>query len=195
MVTVDLDSYVDGVLAADRSTLGRAITLVESTLPDHRQQAEELLTRLLPHTGGAHRVGVSGVPGSGKSTLVDASALASSDHGHRVAVLAVDPSSSLTGGSILGDKTRMTRLAVSDARSSAPRRRPGASAASRGATRESVLVLEAAGFDVVFVETVGVGQSESGGRRHGRHVPAADARPTRVTPCRASRRACSSSPT
>ena len=116
------------MLAADRSTLGRAITLVESTRPDHQDQAQELLTRLLPHAGGAHRIGVSGVPGAGKSTFIDAVGMRLVDSGHRVAVLAVDPSSSRTGGSILGDKTRMTRLGrLRRARSSAPRRRPAAS--------------------------------------------------------------------
>jgi LAO/AO transport system kinase len=158
---VDLDAYVEGVLAADRSLLGRAITLVESTLPDHRRQAEELLSRLLPHTGGAHRVGVSGVPGSGKSTLIDAVGISLVDRGHRVAVLTVDPSSSLTGGSILGDKTRMARLAVSDAAFIRPSPTSGRLGGVTRATRESILVVEAAGFDVVFVETVGVGQSET----------------------------------
>jgi LAO/AO transport system kinase len=160
-VRVDVDAYVEGVLAADRSMLGRAITLVESTLPDHRRQAEELLARLLPHTGGAHRVGVSGVPGSGKSTLIDAIGARLVEADNRVAVLAVDPSSSLTGGSILGDKTRMTRLAVSDAAFIRPSPTSGRLGGVTRATRESILVVEAAGFDVVFVETVGVGQSET----------------------------------
>jgi LAO/AO transport system kinase len=159
--TVDLDAYVDGVLAADRSTLGRAITLVESTLPDHRRQAEELLARLLPNIGDAHRIGVSGVPGSGKSTLIDAIGTRLVEGDHRVAVLAVDPSSSVTGGSILGDKTRMTRLALSDAAFIRPSPTSGRLGGVTRATRESILVVEAAGFDVVFVETVGVGQSET----------------------------------
>jgi LAO/AO transport system kinase len=161
MVRVDVDAYVEGVRAADRSTLGRAITLVESTLPDHRQQAEEMLTRLLPHTGAAHRVGISGVPGSGKSTFIDAVGTGLVERGHRVAVLAVDPSSSLTGGSILGDKTRMARLAVSDGAFIRPSPTSGRLGGVTRATRESILVVEAAGFDVVFVETVGVGQSET----------------------------------
>jgi LAO/AO transport system kinase len=156
-----VDEYVDGVLAADRSTLGRAITLVESTRPDHRELAQQLLTRLLPHTGGAHRVGVSGAPGAGKSTFVDAvgSRLVGDDH--RVAVLAVDPSSSRTGGSILGDKTRMARLAASDAAFIRPSPTSGRLGGVTRATRQAILVVEAAGFDVVFVETVGVGQSET----------------------------------
>jgi GTPase len=160
-MTVDLDSYVAGVLAADRSTLGRAITLVESALPDHRRQAEEMLARLLPNTGGAHRIGVSGAPGSGKSTLIEAIGTRLVEGEHRVAVLAVDPSSSVTGGSILGDKTRMTRLAVSDAAFIRPSPTSGRLGGVTRATRESILVVEAAGFDVVFVETVGVGQSET----------------------------------
>ena len=160
-MAVDLDAYVDGVLAADRSTLGRAITLVESTRPDHQEQAQELLTRLLPHSGGAHRVGVSGVPGSGKSTFIDAVGTRLVDGGHRVAVLAVDPSSSRTGGSILGDKTRMTRLAGSDAAFIRPSPTSGRLGGVTRATRQAILVVEAAGFDVVFVETVGVGQSET----------------------------------
>jgi LAO/AO transport system kinase len=157
----DLDAYVDGVLAADRSTLGRAITLVESTRPDHQRQAEALLSSLLPHTGGAHRVGVSGVPGSGKSTFIDAVGTRLVESGHRVAVLAVDPSSSRTGGSILGDKTRMARLAGTDAAFIRPSPTSGRLGGVTRATRQAILVVEAAGFDVVFVETVGVGQSET----------------------------------
>jgi LAO/AO transport system kinase len=158
---MDLDGYVEGVRAADRSVLGRAITLVESTRPDHQRQAQRLLNRLLPHSGGSHRIGVSGVPGSGKSTFIDAVGMRLVDSGHRVAVLAVDPSSSRTGGSILGDKTRMARLAASDATFIRPSPTSGRLGGVTRATRESILVVEAAGFDVVFVETVGVGQSET----------------------------------
>jgi GTPase len=158
---VDLDAYIDGVLAADRSTLGRAITLVESTRPEHRQQADELLRRLLPHSGGAHRVGVSGVPGAGKSTFIDAVGTRLVGAGHRVAVLAVDPSSSRTGGSILGDRTRMGRLAGSDEAFIRPSPTSGRLGGVTRATRQAIHVVEAAGFDVVFVETVGVGQSET----------------------------------
>jgi LAO/AO transport system kinase len=156
-----VDEYVGGVLAADRSTLARAITLVESTRADHQEKAEALLSRLLPHSGGAHRVGVSGVPGSGKSTFIDAVGTRLVDIGHRVAVLAVDPSSSRTGGSILGDKTRMTRLAGADAAFIRPSPTSGRLGGVTRATRHAILVVEAAGFDVVFVETVGVGQSET----------------------------------
>ena len=161
-MAVDLDAYVDGVRAGDRSTLGRAITLVESTRADHQRQAQELLTRLLPHAGAAQRVGVSGVPGAGKSTFIDAVGMRLVDSGHRVAVLAVDPSSSRSGGSILGDKTRMTRLGTARTRAFI---RPSPTAGRLGgvtrATRQAIVVVEAAGFDVVFVETVGVGQSEA----------------------------------
>ncbi len=159
-VEPDLDEYEAGVLAADRTSLGRAITLVESTRPDHQEQAEELLRRLLPRAGGAHRIGITGVPGSGKSTFIDALGSDLTASGNRLAVLAVDPSSSRTGGSILGDKTRMARLAVDDHAFIRPSPNAGVLGGVARATRESIVVVEAAGFDVVFVETVGVGQSE-----------------------------------
>ena len=153
--------YADAIRAGDRTVLARAITLVESRRPDHRRLARALLEELLPHTGGAVRVGVTGVPGAGKSTLIDALGIRLVDAGRRVAVLAVDPSSRLSGGSILGDKTRMARLA---ARPEAFIR-PSPSAATPGGvgrrTREALLLCEAAGFDVVLVETVGVGQGET----------------------------------
>ena len=155
------DDYVDGVRAGDRATLGRAITLVESTNPDHRPLAEEVLTRLLPHTGEARRVGVSGVPGVGKSTFLEAIGTRLTGAGHRVAVLAVDPTSGRTGGSILGDKTRMTALATDEHAFVRPSPSAGTLGGVARATRESMLVCEAAGYDVVFVETVGVGQSET----------------------------------
>jgi LAO/AO transport system kinase len=158
---IDVDAYVAGVVAADRATLGRAITLVESSRPDHQEQAQELLTRLLHASGGSHRIGVSGVPGAGKSTFIDTLGTRLVDRGHRVAVLAVDPSSPRTGGSILGDRTRMTRLAASDAAFIRPSPTSGRLGGVTRATRQSILVVEAAGFDVVFVETVGVGQSEA----------------------------------
>jgi len=157
---VDLDAYEAGVLAADRTTLGRAITLVESTRRDHQEQAQELLTRLLPKAGGAHRIGITGVPGAGKSTFVDALGSELTASGNRVAVLAVDPSSTRTGGSILGDKTRMARLAVDELAFIRPSPSSGVLGGVARATRETIVIVEAAGFDVVFVETVGVGQSE-----------------------------------
>lgn len=154
-------ALVEGVLARQLRPLAKAITLIESSRPDHQRRAEAVLQALLPHTGGALRLGISGVPGVGKSTFIEALGLYLIERGHRVAVLAVDPSSSLSGGSILGDKTRMERL------SRDPRAfiRPSPSAGSLGGvaekTRETMLVCEAAGFDVVIVETVGVGQSET----------------------------------
>ncbi len=152
---------VDGVLDGDRAALGRALTLVESDHPDHRESAAELLSLLLPHSGSAHRIGVTGVPGVGKSTFIEALGTYLTSLNHRVAVQAVDPTSSVTGGSILGDKTRMQNLA-NDPRAFV---RPSPSSGTLGGvtrrTREAMLVLEAAGFDVVFVETVGVGQSET----------------------------------
>jgi len=157
---IDLDAYEAGVLAADRTMLGRAITLVESTRPDHQELAQELLARLLPKAGGSHRIGITGVPGAGKSTFVDALGSDLTASGTRVAVLAVDPSSSRTGGSILGDKTRMARLAASDLAFIRPSPSAGVLGGVARATRESIVIVEAAGFDVVFVETVGVGQNE-----------------------------------
>jgi LAO/AO transport system kinase len=155
-----IDELAAGVRGGDRRALAKAITLVESTRPDHERDAQRLLELLLPHTGGAARLGVSGFPGVGKSTFIEAFGVHLIGLGKRVAVLAVDPSSALSGGSILGDKTRMPRLAA------APEAfiRPSPSAGSFGGvtrrTREALLVCEAAGYDVVIVETVGVGQSE-----------------------------------
>jgi LAO/AO transport system kinase len=159
-VPVDIDAYEAGVLAADRTLVARAITLVESTRRDHQEDAQELLTRLLPKAGGAHRIGITGVPGAGKSTFVDALGSELTASGNRVAVLAVDPSSTRTGGSILGDKTRMARLSVDERAFIRPSPSSGVLGGVARATRETIVVVEAAGFDVVFVETVGVGQSE-----------------------------------
>ncbi|GAB3108715.1 methylmalonyl Co-A mutase-associated GTPase MeaB [Janibacter alkaliphilus] len=149
-----------GVRSGSRAHVARAITLVESSRPDHRERAGRLLAELAGDTGGSVRVGISGIPGAGKSTFIDALGTRLIEQGHRVAVVAVDPSSSRTGGSVLGDRTRMAALTASDDAFV----RPSPSGAHLGgvarATRESMLVLEAAGFDVVLVETVGVGQSE-----------------------------------
>ncbi|MDO8788348.1 MAG: methylmalonyl Co-A mutase-associated GTPase MeaB [Sulfuritalea sp.] len=151
----------DGVLAGDRRALAKAITLVESTLPEHRQRAQQLLDALLPRTGRSMRIGISGVPGVGKSTFIEALGMYLIEDGHRVAVLAVDPSSTVHGGSILGDKTRMELL------SQRPEAfiRPSPSSGSLGGvaehTREALLLCEAAGHDIIIVETVGVGQSET----------------------------------
>ena len=149
-----------GVRAGSRAQVARAITLVESTRADHRDRARALLTELAPHTGGSTRVGISGIPGAGKSTFIDALGVRLIERGHRVAVVAVDPSSSRTGGSILGDRTRMARLTASDDAFVRPSPTGTHLGGVARATRESMLVLEAAGFDVVIVETVGVGQSE-----------------------------------
>jgi LAO/AO transport system kinase len=154
------DELFDGIREGSRAAIARAITLVESTRPDHRERARALLTELTAYTGSAVRVGISGVPGAGKSTFINAMGSRLIDAGHKVAVVAVDPSSRRTGGSILGDRTRMGELSASDAafvRPSPSGRHLGGVAR---ATRESMLVLEAAGFDVVIVETVGVGQNE-----------------------------------
>ncbi|MFE5913335.1 methylmalonyl Co-A mutase-associated GTPase MeaB [Streptomyces wedmorensis] len=158
---IGLDAYVEGVLGGKRALVARAITLVESTRPQHRALAQELLTTLLPHSGKAVRIGISGVPGVGKSTFIDAFGTMLTGLGHRVAVLAVDPSSTRTGGSILGDKTRMERLAVDPAAFVRPSPSAGTLGGVAQATRESMVVMEAAGYDVVLVETVGVGQSET----------------------------------
>ncbi|QZA05896.1 methylmalonyl Co-A mutase-associated GTPase MeaB [Mycolicibacter heraklionensis] len=148
------------VRSGDRSVLPRAITLVESTRADHRQQAQELLLALLPDAGGARRVGITGVPGVGKSTTIEALGMYLIEQGHRVAVLAVDPSSTRTGGSILGDKTRMQRLGAHERAYIRPSPTSGTLGGVAKATRETVVLLEAAGFDVILIETVGVGQSE-----------------------------------
>ncbi|MFE5596054.1 methylmalonyl Co-A mutase-associated GTPase MeaB [Streptomyces sp. NPDC056549] len=158
---IGLDTYVKGVFDGKRAVIARAITLVESTRPQHRALAQELLTELLPHSGKAVRIGISGVPGVGKSTFIDAFGTMLTGLGHRVAVLAVDPSSTRTGGSILGDKTRMERLAVDPAAFVRPSPSAGTLGGVAKATRESMVVMEAAGYDVVLVETVGVGQSET----------------------------------
>jgi LAO/AO transport system kinase len=156
-----LEDYAHGVRAGSRTWVARAITLVESTRPDHAILAQRLLVELTPLTGHACRVGISGVPGVGKSTFIDALGTLLTGRGHKVAVLAVDPSSSRTGGSILGDKTRMSRLSVDPAAFIRPSPTSGTLGGVTKATREAMVVVEAAGFDVVLVETVGVGQSET----------------------------------
>ncbi len=158
---LSVDAYVEGVRAGDRGVLARAITLVESRLASDHEIARDVLERLQAHSGGARRVGITGVPGVGKSTFVETMGLRLCDRGHRLAVLAVDPSSSLSGGSLLGDKTRMPLLAQQKEAFI----RPSPSGLSLGGvtrrTRETMMLCETAGFDVVFVETVGVGQSET----------------------------------
>ncbi len=149
------------VLHRDRRALAKAITLIESTRTDHRTQADALLNTLLPHTGQSLRIGISGVPGVGKSTFIETLGLHLIAQGHRLAVLAVDPSSTLSGGSILGDKTRMERLSVDASAFIRPTPTSGALGGVAEHTREALLLCEAAGFDIVIVETVGVGQSET----------------------------------
>ena len=154
-------ALVDGVLAGRRRALAKAITLIESTRADHQQRAQQVLNTLLPQTGGAIRIGISGVPGAGKSTFIEALGVWLIEQGKKLAVLAVDPSSSVSGGSILGDKTRMEQLCQREEAFI----RPSPSAGSLGGvaekTREAMLLCEAAGFDVIIIETVGVGQSET----------------------------------
>jgi LAO/AO transport system kinase len=157
----DIASLISGLRAGERAALARAITLVESKRPDHHRSAHRLVQSLLPHTGTARRVGITGAPGVGKSTTIDALGSHLTGLGHKVAVLAVDPSSARTGGSILADKTRMAQLAA-DARAFI---RPSPTAGTLGGvaakTRETMLLCEAAGYDVILVETVGTGQSET----------------------------------
>ncbi|MBL8642917.1 MAG: methylmalonyl Co-A mutase-associated GTPase MeaB [Rhodospirillaceae bacterium] len=153
-------AYAEGVLAGDRAILARAITLIESLKPEHQDLAQELLVKLLPQIGKSQRIGISGLPGAGKSTFIDAFGSMLTAQGHKVAVLAVDPTSSRTGGSILGDKTRMARLSIDPKAYIRPSPTGGTLGGVARATREAILVCEAAGFDVILVETVGVGQSE-----------------------------------
>ena len=157
---ISVDEYVEGILKADRVMLSQAITLVESNLAKHQQKAQRIIERCLPYAGKSIRVGITGVPGVGKSTTIEALGVKLTRSGHKLAVLAIDPTSEKTKGSILGDKTRMEELA-NDPNAFI---RPSPSAGSLGGvarkTRETIIICEAAGFDVVFVETVGVGQSE-----------------------------------
>ena len=159
--TLKAADYVAGVRAGDRAVLARAITLVESTKPEHRALAQQVLQELLPETGKAIRLGITGVPGVGKSTTIDQLGINLVEAGHKVAVLAVDPTSKRTGGSILGDKTRMTRLSQAANGFIRPSPTSGTLGGVARKTRETMALVEAAGFDVVIVETVGVGQSET----------------------------------
>jgi LAO/AO transport system kinase len=161
----DFSNLVESILRGQgmdqRRAMAKAITLLESTRTDHRVQADELLTYLLPHTGNSFRIGLSGVPGVGKSTLIETLGLSLIEKGHKVAVLAIDPSSTVSGGSILGDKTRMEHLSVHPQAFIRPSPSSGNLGGVAEKTRECMLVLEAAGYDIVIVETVGVGQSET----------------------------------
>lgn len=155
-----VDDYVEGVLAGNRTILARTITLIESNASKHRILAEEVLKKLLPHTGNSIRVGITGVPGAGKSTLIESFGSMLCDDGHNLAVLAIDPSSSVTGGSILGDKTRMESLARNPKAFVRPSPSGGTLGGVTRKTRETMLICEAAGFDVILIETVGTGQNE-----------------------------------
>lgn len=157
----DIAALAAGIRAGERAMLARGITLIESKRADHREAAQRLLQDVLPDTGQAMRVGITGVPGVGKSTTIDALGISLIEQGHRVAVLAVDPSSTRTGGSILGDKTRMARLAAHERAFIRPSPSSGTLGGVAAKTRETMLLCEAAGYDVVLVETVGIGQSET----------------------------------
>nr|MBN2278129.1 methylmalonyl Co-A mutase-associated GTPase MeaB [candidate division Zixibacteria bacterium] len=152
--------YIEGVLAGDRTILGKAITLIESNAPAHQNQAQDVLRELLPHTGCSLRVGITGIPGAGKSTFIETLGCRLTAQDHKVAVMAVDPSSSLTRGSILGDKTRMEQLSREPGAFIRPSPSGGTLGGVARKTRETMLVFEAAGYDVILVETIGVGQSE-----------------------------------
>lgn len=160
MKAINVPELARSIRDGDRSALARAITLVESTRADHRELAQQLLLDLMPEAGSAMHIGITGVPGVGKSTTIEALGMHLIEAGHRVAVLAVDPSSTRTGGSILGDKTRMARLAVHPDAYIRPSPTSGTLGGVAKATRETIVLLEAAGYDVILVETVGVGQSE-----------------------------------
>jgi LAO/AO transport system kinase len=161
MTLKERDWYVKGVLEGNRQVLAKTITLIESSLPAHQELGMAVVDRLLPHAGGSIRLGITGIPGAGKSTFIESFGMMLLEMGHRVAVLAIDPSSTRSGGSILADKTRMERLSANGTAFIRPSPSGGALGGVARKTRESMLVCEAAGFDVIIVETVGVGQSET----------------------------------
>ncbi len=156
----DVQTYIQGVLKHDRRMIAKTITLIESALPAHQEMARSILDTLMPHTGKAIRLGITGLPGAGKSTFIESFGTMLTERGYQVAVLTVDPSSPKTGGSILADKTRMEKLSVNEKAFIRPSPSGGTLGGVARKTRETLLLCEAAGFDVVIVETVGVGQSE-----------------------------------
>ena len=158
---MEIQDYIDGVLAKHRRIISKTITLIESSLPAHQEMAKAIVDALLPHAGKAVRIGITGVPGVGKSTYIESFGLQLVQQDHWVAVLAVDPSSSISGGSIMGDKTRMERLSLEQQAFIRPSPSGGTLGGVARRTRETIVVCEAAGFDVIIVETVGVGQSET----------------------------------
>ncbi len=158
---MDTQDFIDGVLAKNRRIVAKTITLIESSLPSHQKKAKVIIDALLPYAGKAVRIGITGVPGVGKSTYIESFGMQLVNQGHRVAVLAVDPSSSKSGGSIMGDKTRMERLSLESEAFIRPSPSGGTLGGVARRTRETIIVCEAAGFDVLIVETVGVGQSET----------------------------------
>ena len=160
-VNMETQDYIDGVLSKNRRMVAKTITLIESSLPSHQESAKAIVDALLPHAGKAVRIGITGVPGVGKSTYIESFGLQLVKQGHRVAVLAVDPSSSKSGGSIMGDKTRMERLSLEQNAFIRPSPSGGTLGGVARRTRETIVVCEAAGYDVIIVETVGVGQSET----------------------------------
>ena len=160
-MSADCQQLIDGVLASDRRMLAKTITLIESVHPEHRKQALTILNQLLPHAGQAARLGITGVPGVGKSTFIESFGMMLVEKGHQVAVLAIDPSSQRSGGSVMGDKTRMERLSVEPNAFIRPSPSGGTLGGVASKTREVMLACEAAGFDVLVIETVGVGQSET----------------------------------
>jgi LAO/AO transport system kinase len=161
MMSADCQQLIDGVLASDRRMLAKTITLIESVHPEHRKRALKILNELLPHSGKAVRLGITGVPGVGKSTFIESFGMMLVEMGHKVAVLAIDPSSQRSGGSVMGDKTRMERLSVEPKAFIRPSPSGGTLGGVASKTREVMLACEAAGFDVLVIETVGVGQSET----------------------------------
>jgi len=160
MQNYSITEYIDGVRQGDRTMLAKAITLIESNSPEHIDKAQAVLKELLPHTGNSIRVGITGMPGAGKSTFIEALGCYLTERGHKVAVLAVDPSSSISHGSILGDKTRMEKLSQDPNAFIRPSPSGGVLGGVARKTRESMLLFEAAGYDVLLIETIGVGQNE-----------------------------------